>query len=86
MRSFQACEPINITPEWSRSSSHLSSLSRFLAREPELDTIESDSLFAAFINALAFDAMKHLGRLHEVKEMWDEEWDELLKGVSADED
>ncbi|MBL7073601.1 MAG: hypothetical protein ISS33_07560 [Candidatus Omnitrophica bacterium] len=52
----------------------------------ESDTIESDPLFAGFINALSIDAMKHPERLHDAKETWDEEWDELLKGVSADED
>lgn len=52
----------------------------------ELDTIEADPLFAEFINALAVDAMKHPERLHAVKEVWDKEWDELLKGVKADEE
>lgn len=52
----------------------------------ELDTIESEPLFADFINALAMDAMKHPEKLHEAKEVWDEEWNELLKGVTADEE
>lgn len=52
----------------------------------ELDTIESEPLFAEFISALAVDAMKHPEKLHEVKEIWDKEWDELLKGVTADEE
>lgn len=52
----------------------------------ELDTIESEPLFAEFISALAVDAMKHPERLHTAKEVWDEEWDELLKGVRADEE
>ena len=50
----------------------------------ELDTIESEPLFAEFVNALAVDAMKHPEKLHEAKEVWDKEWDELLKGVTAD--
>ncbi|MFH1258750.1 MAG: hypothetical protein ABII74_02865 [Elusimicrobiota bacterium] len=50
----------------------------------ELDTLESDPLFAKFINALAVDAMKHPEKLHEAKHIWDKEWDELLKGVTAD--
>ncbi len=52
----------------------------------ELDNIESDPLFAEFINALAVDAMKHPEKLHAVKEVWDKEWDELLKGVTVDEE
>ncbi len=52
----------------------------------KLDNIESEPLFGKFINALAVDAMKHPEKLHEVKEVWDEEWDELLKGVTADEE
>lgn len=52
----------------------------------ELDNIESDPLFAEFIQALAADAMKHPEKLHEVKEVWDEEWDDLLKGVTVDDE
>ena len=52
----------------------------------ELDTIESDPLFAEFVSALAVDAMKHPEKLHAAKEVWDKEWDELLKGVTADEE
>ena len=50
----------------------------------ELDSIEADPLFAEFINALTIDAMKHPEKLHEAKKVWDKEWDELLKGVTAD--
>jgi len=52
----------------------------------ELDNIESDPLFAEFINALAVDAMKHPEKLHEAKRVWDKEWNELLKGVTVDEE
>ncbi|MBU4477933.1 MAG: hypothetical protein KKH34_02450 [Candidatus Omnitrophica bacterium] len=52
----------------------------------ELDSIESDPLFAEFINALTVDAMKHPEKLHEAKKVWDKEWDELLKGVTVDEE
>ncbi len=62
----------------------LESAPRKLSIRPktELDTIESDSLFAEFINALAVDAMKHPEKLHAVEEVWDKEWDALLKGVT----
>jgi len=52
----------------------------------ELDSIESDPLFAEFINALAVDTMKHPEKLHEAKKVWDKEWDELLKGVTVNEE
>lgn len=51
----------------------------------ELDTIESDPLFAGFIHALAADAMKHPDKLRQAKEVWDKEWDNLLKDVRGDE-
>ncbi len=50
----------------------------------ELDTIESEPLFANFIQALAIDAMKHPDKLRQVKEVWDKEWEGLLKDVRAD--
>jgi hypothetical protein len=52
----------------------------------ELDTIESEPLFVEFINAVAVDAMKHPEKLRDTKEVWDNEWDELLKGVTADDE
>ncbi|MDI6758276.1 MAG: hypothetical protein QMD94_01155 [Candidatus Omnitrophota bacterium] len=52
----------------------------------ELDNIESDPLFAEFVNALAVDAMKHPEKLREAKKVWDKEWGVLLKGVTADEE
>ena len=66
----------------------LESAPRRLSIHPktELDTIESDPLFAKFINVLAVDAKKHSEKLHEVKKVWDKEWDELLKRVSVDEE
>lgn len=49
----------------------------------ELDSMESDPLFAKFIQALAIDALENPQKLHDVKEVWDDEWNSLLKGVSA---
>ena len=51
----------------------------------ELDTMESEPMFTEFINALVADSMKHPEKLHDIKEVWDKEWDKLLKGVTADE-
>jgi len=51
----------------------------------ELDTIEAEPLFSKFIQALVIDAMKHPERLHDVKEVWDQEWDDLLKDVDVNE-
>lgn len=52
----------------------------------ELDAIETDPLFAGFINTLAVDAIKHPEKLRGVKEIWDKEWDELLEGVKVNEE
>lgn len=52
----------------------------------EFDTIEADPHFSDFIQALAIDAMKHPKKLHDVKEVWDKEWDGLLKDVEVDEE
>jgi virulence-associated protein VagC len=49
----------------------------------ELDTLESEPLFDQFIHSLVLDSMKHPQKLRSVKEVWDKEWDELLKGVRA---
>ena len=42
--------------------------------------------FSTFIQALMVDAMKHPEKLRQAKEVWDEEWDELLKGVKVSEE
>ena len=52
----------------------------------ELETIESEPLFAHFVRALAIDAMKRPERLRSAKEVWDKEWDDLLKGIKADDE
>lgn len=55
-----------------------------IRHKTELDTMESEPLFATFIQALAADAMKHPEKLRQAKEVWNKEWDGLLKGVTAD--
>lgn len=50
----------------------------------ELDTIESEPFFSQFIQAIAADAMRHPEKLRGPKEVWDKEWNKLLKGVSDD--
>lgn len=54
-----------------------------ISPKTELDNIESEPMFSSFINALAADAMKCPEKLRDVKEVWDKEWDELLKDVSV---
>lgn len=55
-----------------------------IRNKSKLDTMESEPHFTTFIKAIAVDAMKHPEKLRDLKEVWDSEWDELLKGVSAD--
>ncbi len=49
----------------------------------DLDTMESDPLFQQFVEAIAADAMKNPEKLHTAEEVWDAEWDDLLKGVDV---
>ncbi len=55
-----------------------------ISRKSDLDTIETDPKFHRFIHALVHDAMKHPEKLHDVKEVWDKDWDRLLGGVKID--
>ncbi|MCI5210900.1 MAG: hypothetical protein D3910_19430 [Candidatus Electrothrix sp. ATG2] len=50
----------------------------------ELDTMEQDPLFRQFVRALGIHAMKHPENLHDVEEIWDEEWADLLEGVDVE--
>ena len=50
-----------------------------------LNNLESEPEFTRFIRALAADALKHPAKLKEAKNVWDKEWDELLRGVTEDE-
>ena len=52
----------------------------------EIDTLDSDPLFSTFVRALAHDAMKHPEKLRRPRQVWDKEWDQLLKGVKADDE
>ena len=52
----------------------------------ELDTIEQEPEFKTFVAAILHDAMHRPNKLREVKEVWDKEWDALLKDVQRDED
>ncbi|MDU9050270.1 MAG: hypothetical protein Q3M30_15605 [Candidatus Electrothrix sp. Rat3] len=50
----------------------------------ELDTMEQDPLFRQFVRALGIHAMKHPEKLHDVEDVWDEEWADLLEGVDIE--
>lgn len=54
--------------------------------ETELDRLESDANFKFFIDCLMQDALKNPQRLKDIREIWDEEWEDLLKGVSTDDE
>ena len=45
------------------------------------ETIESDPLFAQFIETVVQDALKHPDKLKSLDAVWDKEWNELLDGV-----
>jgi virulence-associated protein VagC len=54
--------------------------------ESELDRLEDDPRFEGFIHLLYEDALENPSKLKDVKEIWSSEWDELLKGVTDDEE
>ena len=45
-------------------------------------SIREDKGILALVSALRTDALKHPDRLLNVKDVWDEEWDRLLKYAS----
>lgn len=55
-----------------------------ITAKTDLDTMETDPLFQQFIEAIATDAMRNPEKLHAIEEVWDDEWDDLLKGVEVD--
>jgi virulence-associated protein VagC len=52
----------------------------------ELDTMEADPLFQQFIQAIAIDAMTHPEKLHDAKDVWDDEWSDLLEGIEVEDE
>lgn len=44
-------------------------------------TIEQEPEFKTFVAALLHDAMRRPRKLRDAEDVWDAEWDELLKGV-----
>lgn len=52
----------------------------------ELTAMESDPLFSHFLEVLHLDALKHPEKLKNIKDVWDDEWDCLLKGVDGGEE
>lgn len=44
----------------------------------KLNSMESDSLFAQFLESLHIHALKHPEKLKNASEVWDEEWQQLL--------
>lgn len=57
-----------------------------IAPKRELDTIEQEPEFKTFVAALLQDAMHRPAKLRDAKEVWDKEWDDLLKDVPRGED
>lgn len=57
-----------------------------IAPKRELDTIEQEPEFQTFAEVLLKDAMRRPSKLRDVKEVWDKDWGDLLKGVPRGED
>lgn len=54
--------------------------------QDELTAMESDPHFTQFIQCLFHDALKHPEKLKGLEEVWDAEWEDLLEGVSDDDE
>jgi virulence-associated protein VagC len=52
----------------------------------DLDNIESEPEFEIFIKSLLADSLGNPNKLKDMNQVWDEEWDELLKDVKVDDD
>ena len=55
-----------------------------ISTKSRLDTLESDPLFATFIQALAADAMKHPQKLRDPAEAWSPEVLKLFNNMPDD--
>ncbi len=51
-----------------------------------LESLEAEPEFKTFVKALAEDSMKHPEKLKDMNKVWDKEWDQLLKGVSVEDE
>lgn len=49
-----------------------------------LDNIESEPEFETFVKALVADSLENPEKLKDMRQVWDEEWDELLKDVKVE--
>jgi virulence-associated protein VagC len=57
-----------------------------LSVKRELDTIEAEPEFKEFARALLQDSLSRRGKLRRREQVWDAEWDKLLKDVPRAED
>ena len=54
--------------------------------EDSLSSMETDPMFAQFVEGLFVDALAHPAKLKDVLEIWDNEWDKLLENVDDEEE
>jgi virulence-associated protein VagC len=54
-----------------------------LVSKNTLENIESEPEFKTFVKALVENSLKHPQKLHDINQVWDKEWDNLLKNVDA---
>lgn len=58
----------------------------FIPIEDLMDSVEQDPLFSQFIEALCQNALKNPDQLHDLQDVWDKDWDDLLEGVDESEE
>ncbi len=52
----------------------------------DLDNIESEPEFEVFVKALVADSLGNPEKLKDMNQVWDKEWDGLLKDVGVEDD
>lgn len=55
-----------------------------MERSHNFANLESDPRFYLFVEGLFQDAMQNPNQLKNLEDVWDKEWDELLKGIDGD--
>ena len=83
--SYAVDLPISFVRELSSPTVHVERERERLVIVPqqELDTIEHEPEFKAFVSALLQDAFHRPSKLRDAGDVWDKEWDALLKGVKS---
>lgn len=74
----------NLSSDYVKITIHEGSL--IIEPDSDLDRVEEDPLFEKFIALLYQDALENPSRLKDIKDVWGKDWDDLLEGVTDDDE